>query len=178
MNVVYKCYVNNINMNRNSNTSSPHNSSPHNTTHIPIHDPTTRSSSQSYSQLIKNNPYPLYLRNNDQPGMILISKKLLGYENYASWKRPMQIALSTKKKFVIINGDFTAPKNDSPLFAHWKRVNDMVITWILNTVSNDIKNSMNYMDNAFTVWNELNKMFSAVSSHKYYETQRDLFRLE
>lgn len=54
----------------------------------------------------------------------------------------------------------------------------MVITWILNTVSDDISNSTNYMDSASTVWNELNERFSAVSVHKYYETQRDLFELE
>ncbi|XP_074360209.1 uncharacterized protein LOC141700309 [Apium graveolens] len=110
--------------------------------------------------------------------MVLISKKLLGSENYASWKRSMQIALSAKNKFVIVNGDFTAPATDSPLFVHWKRVNDMIITWILNTVSDDISNSMNYLDSAFTVWSELNERFSAISGHKYYETQRDLFKLE
>lgn len=54
----------------------------------------------------------------------------------------------------------------------------MVITWILNTVSDEICSSMNYMDNAFNVWNELNEHFDVVSGHKYYETQRDLFKLE
>lgn len=110
--------------------------------------------------------------------MVLISKKLTGSENYSSWKRSMQIALSAKNKLVIVNGDFSAPDVTSPLFVHWKRVNDMVITWILNTVSDDISNSMNYMDCAANVWNELNERFSAVSGHKFYETQRDLLKLE
>lgn len=35
----------------------------------------------SYGQTIYNNNHPLYLHNNDQPGMILISKKLTGSEN-------------------------------------------------------------------------------------------------
>lgn len=43
----------------------------------------------SYGQSIENNSHPLYLHNNDQPGMVLISKKLTGSENYASWKRSM-----------------------------------------------------------------------------------------
>lgn len=131
-----------------------------------------------YSSSIDNNSHPLYLHNNDQHGMVLISKKLTGSENYSSWKRSMQIALSAKNKLVIVNGDFSAPDVTSPLFVHWKRVNDMVITWILNTVSDDISNSMNYMDCAANVWNELNERFSAVSGHKFYETQRDLFKLE
>lgn len=45
---------------------------------------------------VDNNSHPLYLHNNDQPGMILISKKLLGLENYSSRKRSIQIALSAK----------------------------------------------------------------------------------
>ncbi|XP_074335425.1 uncharacterized protein LOC141672671 isoform X2 [Apium graveolens] len=136
------------------------------------------SQSQNDTQHIDNKSHPLYLHNNDQPGMILISKKLLGSENYASWKRSMQIALSAKNKLVIVTGDFVAPAESSPLFVHWKRVNDMVITWILNTVSDDISNSMTYLDNAFTVWSELSERFSAVTGHKFYETQRDLFKLE
>lgn len=60
----------------------------------------------------------------------------------------MQIALSTKNKLVIVNGDFTAPNAASGLNVQWKRVNDMVITWIFNTVSDEISNSMNYLDSA------------------------------
>ncbi|XP_074373224.1 uncharacterized protein LOC141713624 isoform X2 [Apium graveolens] len=110
--------------------------------------------------------------------MILISKKLTGSDNFASWKRCLQIALSAKNKLVILTGDFVAPAVDSSLFPHWKRVNDMVITWILNTVLDDISNSMNYMDSAIDVWNELNDRFSVVSGHKFYETQKELFKLE
>ncbi|XP_074377659.1 uncharacterized protein LOC141719176 [Apium graveolens] len=50
--------------------------------------------------------------------------------------------------------------------------------WILNTASDELGNSMNYMGSALTVWNELSERFSAVSGHKYYETQCDLFKLE
>ncbi|XP_074325163.1 uncharacterized protein LOC141662006 isoform X2 [Apium graveolens] len=127
---------------------------------------------------INVNTHPLFLHNNDQPGMILISKKLTGSDNFASWKRSMQIALSAKNKLVILTGDFVAPNVNSTLFPHWKRVNDMVITWILNTVSDEISNSMNYMDSAIDVWTELNDRFSVVSGHKFYETQKELFKLE
>lgn len=129
-------------------------------------------------QSIDNNSHPLFLHNNDQPSMVLISKKLLGSENYESWKRSIKIALSCKNKLVIVNGDFEPPSENSPLYATWGRVNDMVITWILNTVSDEISNSMNYMDNARDVWNELSERFSVVSGHKIYEVQKDMFRLE
>lgn len=112
---------------------------------------------------INNNSHPLYLHNNDQPGMVLISKKLIGSENYASWKRSIQIALSAKNKLVILTGEYKAPDEKSPAFSQWKRVNDMVIIWILNTVSDEISSSMHYLDSAFNVWSELSERFSAVS---------------
>lgn len=37
---------------------------------------------------------------------------------------------------------------------------------------------MNYLDSAQTVWDELSERFAAVSGHKIYEIQRDLFKLE
>lgn len=50
--------------------------------------------------------------------MILISKKLLGTENYVSWKQSSQIALSAKNKLVIVNGEFLAKSENSTLHAH------------------------------------------------------------
>lgn len=50
----------------------------------------------------------------------------------------MQISLSAKNKLVIVNGDYNAPESESSLYPHWKRVNDMVITWILNTVTDEL----------------------------------------
>lgn len=82
----------------------------------------------------------------------------------------MQTDLSAKNKLVTVNGEFLAPAKDSPLFPQWRRVNDMVITQILNTVSDDRSNIMNYLDKALIVWNELSERFSAVSSHKFYVT--------
>ena len=145
------------------------------------HSPNTGNASNSqstYPPNIESNTHPLYLHNNDQPGMILISKKLIGSENFASWKRSMKTALSAKNKLGVVTGTFTSPPSTSPLFAQWQRVNDMVITWILNTVSDEISNSMNYLDNAQTVWHELNERFDAVNDHKIYEVQRELFKLE
>ena len=51
-----------------------------------------------------NSPHhPLYLHPQDHPGLILISKKLTGSENYGSWKRSMVIALNAKKQNEVDN---------------------------------------------------------------------------
>ncbi|GJZ66814.1 retrovirus-related pol polyprotein from transposon TNT 1-94 [Tanacetum coccineum] len=50
--------------------------------------------------------HPLFFHQNDHPGLILISKKLIGSNNYSSWKRSMMIALSERNKLKLINGEF------------------------------------------------------------------------
>lgn len=89
--------------------------------------------------------HPLYMHNNDNPRIMLITKKLVGTKNYASWKRSIQIALSAKNKLVIVNGSYSKLEPNSPLLLHWNRVIDMCMSWILNTVSSKIWDNMNYV---------------------------------
>ena len=69
-----------------------------------------------------NSPnHPLYLHPNDHPGLILISKKLTGSENYSTWKRSMMIALNAKNKLKMVTGEYQEPATTSPLRALWER---------------------------------------------------------
>ena len=104
---------------------------------------------------IESNLHPLYLQNIDHPGLVLISKKLTGTDNFGPWKRSISIALSAKNKLGLVNGTYVKPDENSVLRAQWDRVNDMVISWILNTVSDEISNGMDFVTSAEEVWNEL-----------------------
>lgn len=63
---------------QNTRTNNTHHTGNTSNTETPVDD--------DHSSSIDNNSHPLYLHNNDQPGTILISKKLLGSENYSTWK--------------------------------------------------------------------------------------------
>nr|GEY70916.1 UBN2_3 domain-containing protein [Tanacetum cinerariifolium] len=67
------------------------------------------------------------------PGLILISKKLTGSENYSSWKRSIMIALNAKNKMKFVTIAFLEPSMESELRPIWERNNDMLISWIFNT---------------------------------------------
>ncbi|KAL8154730.1 hypothetical protein AgCh_000185 [Apium graveolens] len=120
------------------------------------------SDSQYNHTLICNNSHPLFLHNNDHPGLVLIAKKLLGPDNYGPWSRSMQIVLNAKNKFVIVNGSFEKPSLDSPLYAQWERVN-MIITWILNTVADDISDGLSYVTTAQEICVDFHDTFSPVA---------------
>lgn len=128
--------------------------------------------------VVASNSHPLYLKNVDHPGLILISKKLTGAENYRPWRRSLTISLSAKNKLGIVNGTFPVPDSSSPLKAQWDRVNDMLISWILNTISDEISNGMDYVHSAKDVWDELHEQFSSVNGHRVYQILKDLHTLE
>ncbi|GJV88471.1 cysteine-rich receptor-like protein kinase 8 [Tanacetum coccineum] len=126
-----------------------------------------------------NSPnYPLYLHQNDHPRLILISKKLTGSENYGSWKRSMMIALNAKNKLKIVTGEYNEPEANSRNRALWERTNDMIISWILNTIAEQISNSLNFLNTTSGLWNELQENYSQLDGHKIYQITNDLVQLK
>ncbi|GJZ50863.1 cysteine-rich receptor-like protein kinase 8 [Tanacetum coccineum] len=71
--------------------------------------------------------HPLYLHQTDHPGLILISKKPTGSDNYSSLKISLKIALNAKNKMKIITGEFVKPRMDYELRALWERNNDISV---------------------------------------------------
>lgn len=62
----------------------------------------------------------------------------------------MFIALSAKNKIGLINGTFLEPQIYAPLYIVWSRCNDMVISWLLNSLSKEIAESVLYSRTAIT----------------------------
>ncbi|GJS81792.1 cysteine-rich receptor-like protein kinase 8 [Tanacetum coccineum] len=110
----------------------------------PLNNQPPPSGSQNPSIDIYSPNHPLYLHLNDHLGLILISKKLTGSENYSSWKRSMMIALNAKNKLKIVTGELHVPSVDSEERTMWDRTNDMIISWILNTLSDHINGHRMY----------------------------------
>lgn len=84
---------------------------------------------------------PYFLHSGDNPGTVLVSQVLHG-ENYPIWSRSMLMALNTKNKVGFIDESIIKPSTSDPNFAVWTRCNDMVISWIINSISKDLASSI------------------------------------
>ncbi|GJU43194.1 cysteine-rich receptor-like protein kinase 8 [Tanacetum coccineum] len=122
--------------------------------------------------------HPLYFHPHDHPGMILISKKLSGSENYSTWKRSMMIALSARNKIKLVTGEFEEPEIDSPLRSFWERANDMVISWMLNTVTDQISNNLNFVNTTHSLWHQLHDHYSQLDGHRIYQLSNEIVHLK
>ncbi|RVW27296.1 Retrovirus-related Pol polyprotein from transposon TNT 1-94 [Vitis vinifera] len=92
-------------------------------------------------KLDATNPY--FLHHSDHPGMVLVSKPLNG-DNYSTWCRAMTISLNAKSKLGFVDGTTTMlSATDKPdEHASWKKCNDMILSWILNSLSQDLADSI------------------------------------
>ncbi|KAL5852229.1 hypothetical protein ACOSQ3_007347 [Xanthoceras sorbifolium] len=108
---------------------------------------------------LKDASSPFFLHHSDNSGLVLVSQTLTG-DNYASWSRAMLIALSDKNKLGFVNGTLNKPEGTDPsLLNSWIRNNNVVISWILSSVSKEIPDSVIFADLASEIWNDLRDRF-------------------
>ncbi|KAI9186226.1 hypothetical protein LWI28_015065 [Acer negundo] len=147
-----------------------------------IATPSTTKSAEFSTDVLKidtSNPY--FTHHSDHPGLVLISKPLTG-DNYSTWKRAMTLALNSKNKLGFVNGSIKTPSEETNPegYATWSRCNDMVHSWIVNTLNPEISDSVIYYSSAHEVWEDLRERFSQSNAPRIFEIQRDIayFRQE
>ncbi|XP_015170021.1 uncharacterized protein [Solanum tuberosum] len=91
-----------------------------------------------------------------------------------SWRRAVLRALSVKSKTGFINGKVVKPNPYYPSFQQWERCDDMVTSWILNSLSPDLRDSLQYVNNAQELWAELEERYDQTNGCKLYQLQKEL----
>ncbi|XP_069143302.1 uncharacterized protein [Solanum lycopersicum] len=117
---------------------------------------------------------PLYIGPSDASGAVLIPKKLTGSENYGIRSRSMRIALLGKRKFDFVTGACTKELYKDEYHEQWEACNAIVLSWIMNTVSEDLLSGIVYATIAFSVWVDLKERFDKVNTMRIYQLQREI----
>ncbi|XP_030445599.1 uncharacterized protein LOC115668258 [Syzygium oleosum] len=104
-----------------------------------------------------NSPY--FMHPSDNPGSNLVGMVLTG-DNYNNWSRAMEIALSAKNKMVFVIGEIKKQAAADPTYASWIRVNNMILSWILNSIHPDLVPTILYTESVADVWADLRERFS------------------
>ncbi|KAK6150121.1 hypothetical protein DH2020_017646 [Rehmannia glutinosa] len=123
--------------------------------------------------VVKTDDESLHLHGSDHPGLVLVSNVLTG-ANYYSWRRSMIIALGAKTKIGFINGKTKAPAEDKAEFEAWKKVDWMVISWILNSISKELTDSFIYANSAKELWDDLAQRFGESNGPLLYQLQKEI----
>ncbi|XP_009785919.1 uncharacterized protein LOC107790181 [Nicotiana tabacum] len=116
--------------------------------------------------------HPYYLHHSDYPGMNLVSSVFDG-RGYGGWRRAVVIALSAKNKLGFIDGTLAVPDADSSLQRAWARCNNMVLSYLLNSLSKEIAESVLYSHSAKDLWHDLEDRFGQASGAKLFQLQKE-----
>ncbi|KAK0594794.1 hypothetical protein LWI29_000598 [Acer saccharum] len=83
---------------------------------------------------------PFLIHHYDNPTTVLVSPVLCG-DNYGTWSRAITMALRAKNKLGFVDGTLikSSIEKDVP---NWAQCNNLVSSWILNSISLDIRNSI------------------------------------
>ncbi|GJX21812.1 ribonuclease H-like domain-containing protein [Tanacetum coccineum] len=116
---------------------------------------------------------PLHIQANDNSSTILIPFKLRGTKNYRIRASAMKLALQARNKHSFVDGTFlkNAYNTSDVLSAQWDKCNAIVLTWIMNYVSQDVYMGLVYSENVVVVWKELENTYV-----DYYHSLDSLLR--
>lgn len=78
---------------------------------------------------------------------------LLTHSNYHIWARSMN-------KYKFDDGSIEVPDIADPSYQAWERCNLLVHSWVMNSVSDSIAQSIVFLENAIVVWRDLKDRFS------------------
>ncbi|XP_019253927.1 PREDICTED: uncharacterized protein LOC109232624 [Nicotiana attenuata] len=116
---------------------------------------------------------PLYMHPSESAGSMLVPGLFDG-SGYTSWRRGVLRALSVKNKVGFINGKCRKPDPQDPSYDQWERYDDMITSWILNSISKDLAGSLQYVNDAQELWKELEDIYDQTNGAKLYQLQREI----
>lgn len=118
-----------------------------------------------------------YVHPSEGPNSVSIQPQLNG-SNYISWSRSMERALGAKNKLTFINGSIRVPSiNDLNRFA-WERCNCLFHSWILNSVSPVIAQTIIFLENALDVWIDLKERFAKSDRIRVFNLRAEINNLK
>lgn len=117
---------------------------------------------------------PLYLHPSDSSNLTIVNIKLNGTENYTVWSNSMTLALNVKNKLGFVDGTCVRPLDDDVLGKQWDRCNSVVLTWILNSVSEELYLGQVYSTLASSVWTELKETYDKLDGSVIFDLYQNI----
>lgn len=94
----------------------------------------------------------------------LITGHKLNGQNYNQWVRSVTIFLQGKGREGYITGDSKCPEKGDTNLQKWQLENSQVMTWLLNTMTNEIGENFMFYDTAKDIWDAVKETYSDVDN--------------
>ncbi|KAK2452382.1 putative mitochondrial protein [Trifolium repens] len=85
----------------------------------------------------------------------------LNGNNYLQWSQSVLMFVSGKGKDEYLTGETVAPETGDPTFKQWKTENNMVMSWLINSMTNEIGENFLLYTTANEIWNDAKEFYSS-----------------
>lgn len=93
--------------------------------------------------------------------------------NFSRWNRNVRRALIAKNKEGFINGLIPMPENTYKDYLRWTRVDYMVMSWILSSMSPTLADDFAYISNSANLWRESNERVGKSNGPLFYQMKKE-----
>jgi hypothetical protein len=108
-----------------------------------------------------------------------LSSVTLNEFNYHPWSRAITLALGGRSKLSFIDESTPSPDKESPDYASWLSKDQLVRSWILNSMDQPLAEIFSYSDSAAHLWTSVRDMYGQQNnSARIFELQRDIVNLQ
>ncbi|XP_057454807.1 uncharacterized protein LOC130746255 [Lotus japonicus] len=125
----------------------------------------------------QNPASPYYIHSSDNLAATMVNPPL-NDKNYNAWARSMKRALVAKNKFRFVSDEISVPTATDANFEAWDRCNSLIHSWILNSVTISIANSIVFLENACDAWRDLRDRFSQGDLVRIFELHNEISNLK
>ncbi|KAG7556631.1 Retrotransposon gag domain [Arabidopsis suecica] len=145
---------------------------------IPVNRPPLNDTDQERRYPADQYDNPYYLHSADHAGLVLVSDRLSNSFDFPSWRRSVWMALNVRNKLGFINGVIVKPPIDHRDYRAWSRCNDIVSTWLINSVDKKIGQSLLFIPTAEGIWNNLLTRFKQDDAPRIFDIEQKLSKIE
>ncbi|XP_062093821.1 uncharacterized protein LOC133799845 [Humulus lupulus] len=119
-----------------------------------------------------------HLGTRDNPNFLIVPKLLTRQENFQSWKRAVSISIAAKNKTPFIDGSLSRPPPSDPNFNSWVQCNNIVMAWLLQSVSQEIAAIIMFQDSARYMWHDLHERFNQGNGPRIFQLQTSVHSIK
>jgi hypothetical protein len=123
----------------------------------------------------RSQPFLIRIRHTQQPSSFTV-KPLLTGSNYNSWERSIRPALYGKMKFEFVDGMIVVVTDQfNPTYYALNKCNMVVHSWIINSVTESIGQSM---ENELDMWMNMKERFAQGDLIRISEIMQVIYSLQ
>ena len=104
---------------------------------------------------------------------------LLNEFNYIPWSRAVTLALGGRSKLGYINGNIEPPVSTSPTYDAWLCNDQLVMSWVLNSMEPRLSELFSYSESAHLLWEAIKEMYgSQNNAARVFQLKKNLASLK